>query len=167
MTKKLQKYLAGIATGDKQYAYDGKYYILDPYRIAEMVNPLPGLEIIEDEQNGKWLHDWMRKPEAYDGFGDYAFCPASSEELKNGVREICGRKRTPVAWRRNETFPAINARWMAEALECLKADGFYVRGKQEPVYIYSDEEIWNAEIAVLILPVIGYADEGFFEIIHG
>ena len=154
MTKKLQKYLAGIAADGKQYAYDGGYYVTDNYRIAEMTEPLPDVEVVTDPAKGKALYDWMRKASQRTEY-DYIFCPASAEEIKAEVKALCGRKQTPVVWKKNETFPALNARWMAEALENLKADGFYVRGRKEPVFVYS-EEIWKAGIAIMILPIVGY-----------
>ena len=91
------------------YEIDGKYFVYDRYRILQTEERIPRTELEENKNTKDLLEKFIG--ELWDWNLDYqALDIPSVEEIKEGIRECCGRKLDRVAFCWNGLYPTLDAR---------------------------------------------------------
>ena len=151
----LAKSLSTSVRGRKPavYTYDDRLFVLDDHRVLEIESGVEGLEMAEDEGLGsicKYNFDVTESREY-----DYqAFQLPTLKEIKDGIREAVGRKRTAVAYTPDLEW-AVNARYLAKAMEALNATTVYVSARKpatSPLVLFMDDDL-QSTTKELILPI--------------
>lgn len=177
MKKKVEKFAASIITSNTEkfkhlcgtIAYNGRYYVSDGYRVLEVEYPIPGFPVITNDQTGKSFEDVINKVE--EGNKTIHNLP-TAEVIKNGIRNLVGRKRDPVALRiagdsEPSVYPAVNARYLAEAIQALNCAVCYFDESERFKFMYLFEEDWlQSTVRHVILPINVITDETGFWVIH-
>lgn len=154
MKKRFEKVIMDIATGSdpiddkklfmKKHEANGRYFVTDGCRIAEFESDLDELE--EGNVQCEKFMDSVYKE-------NYIVVDLpTAEEIKAGIRGLCGRKLDVVVFR-NDYF-AINARWLYKAMEGLSAAKCYVNSDnpgKSPVFLFEHDN-YDGVNKVAILP---------------
>lgn len=84
------------------------------------------------------------------------------EEIKEGIRGVCGRKLDTVVW--SDGTITINARWLYKAMEALNAKTAYVsntRPKNMPIFLCENDDPQSIN-RVLIMPIYNRDKVGYW-----
>ena len=137
------------------YESDGKYYVFDRYRILQTEERVPGTELEEVKSTREFIGNYIRS--LSDWNLDYQAMDISSvEEIKEGIRECCGRKLDRVAFCLNGMYPTLDARTLWKALYALNARKIFVANVQDyrkrPVFILENDDP-QSENVFMLLPI--------------
>lgn len=156
MKKKLASHIMDIATNNRfcyQYTRDMRYFVTDSYRILEYDRPIDNLEI-NAHDNG--MIDMMDKfiRLLNDYYHDYHLYELPKiDEIRQGIRDMVGRKLTPVVW--SDGIITINARYLLKAMESLNATVCYI-STPEPhkqcIALFENDDL-TGMVRELILPI--------------
>lgn len=153
MKKKLIKHAMNIAEGNFKYQYPnggGGVYVTNNYVALELEEPIEKLEISEDKYIPKKIHEYMEW--SVEPAFDYRLYELPTvEELRKGIRNLIGKKRTRVVW--SDGNITLNARTLMKAMENLNATVAYVSNepRHRPIFLMENDDLqsFNREI---ILP---------------
>lgn len=139
------------------YKTENGYLVYDRFRILKTADPVPGCRLeTEENKTIKYMSNLMK--ELYSLEKDYRMREIpSAKEIRQEIRQICGRKRDRVVMRYRADMPALNAKEVIKGLEALNAENLYIAWNNyriNPVFIVSDDDTEAAENVMLILPVI-------------
>lgn len=171
MKKKLIKYAIDLAcsvdlehsgfAGIFQYADHGRFFVTDGYKILETETLIDGLSLNgESRMTANIIKhmDAVNEPEL-----DYQLYDLPTvEEIKEGIRGVCGRKLDRVVW--SDGTITINARWLYKAMEALNAKTAYVsntRPKNMPIFLCENDDPQSIN-RVLILPIYNRDKVGYW-----
>lgn len=171
MKKKLIKYAIDLAcsvdlehsgfAGIFQYADHGRFFVTDGCRILETETLIDGLSLNgESRMTANIIKhmDAVNEPEL-----DYQLYDLPTvEEIKEGIRGVCGRKLDRVVW--SDGTITINARWLYKAMEALNAKTAYVsntRPKNMPIFLCENDDPQSIN-RVLILPIYNRDKVGYW-----
>lgn len=171
MKKKLIKYAIDLAcsvdlehsgfAGIFQYADHGRFFVTDGCRILETKTLIDGLSLNgESRMTANIIKhmDAVNEPEL-----DYQLYDLPTvEEIKEGIRGVCGRKLDRVVW--SDGTITINARWLYKAMEALNAKTAYVsntRPKNMPIFLCENDDPQSIN-RVLILPIYNRDKVGYW-----
>ena len=171
MKKKLIKYAIDLAcsvdlehggfAGIFQYADHGRFFVTDGCRILETETLIDGLSLNgESRMTANMIKhmDVVNEPEL-----DYQLHDLPTvEEIKDGIRGVCGRKLDRVVW--SDGTITINARWLYKAMEALHATKAYVsstRPKNTPIFLCENDDPQSIN-RVLILPIYNRDKVGYW-----
>lgn len=154
MKKRFEKVIMDIATSSdpiddknlymKKHIANNKYFVTDGHRIAEFDTDIDDLEK-GNVQCEKFMDEVYKK--------NYVVVDLpTAEEIKAGIRGLCGRKLDRVVFR-NDYF-AINARWLYKTMEGLSATKCYVNSDnpgKNPVFLFEHDN-YDGTNKVAILP---------------
>ena len=85
-----------ICNGDL-FTVDGRYLVSDGYRILETSEPVEGTTECLDKRCAIRMISYLDEPLSSEK-NYVSYDVPSVTELKNGIRELCGRKQQTVAW---------------------------------------------------------------------
>jgi len=143
MTKAMKKHIDSIRSSEKRFAVrlqDGKLVaITDTYRVLVLPGDAEIPNLLIEQGNAKMLEDILKFDEDYKL--DYKMRELPTlKEIKDGIREVAGRTLTRVCWSPDGEL-ALNARWLAEAMEVLHAKEMYAcTSKRHPVILYDRDD---------------------------
>lgn len=171
MKKKLIKYAVDLANsidlehggfaGVFQYTEDGRFFVTDSFRVLETETLIDDLVLKDDSKMTatmiKYI-DAVNEPEL-----DYQLYDLPTvEEIKEGIRGVCGRKLDRVCW--SDGTITMNARWLYKAMEALNAKKAYVsntRPKNSPILLCENDDPQSIN-RVLILPIYNRDKVGYW-----
>ena len=171
MKKKLIKYAIDLAcsvdlehggfAGIFQYTEDGRFFVTDGCRILETETLIDDLALKDDSKmtaNMKKYIDAVNELEL-----DYQLYDLPTvEEIKEGIRGVCGRKLDTVVW--SDGTITINARWLYKAMEALHATKAYVsaaKPKNMPIFLCENDDPQSIN-RVLIMPIYNRDKVGYW-----
>ena len=150
MTEKLMKHIMRIGTRERSYIAElagGMAAVTDTCRV--LFFPLEMLQPEELRKMKKWNEKWNGSTKLFDDVlkidGAYKYRMAREWKLadvKAGIREAAGgEKGARVLWH-EYGCPTLNARWMLEAMEAIRARLLYASGDgKEPAILYAGDDV--------------------------
>ena len=171
MKKKLIKYAIDLAcsidvehggfAGIFQYADHGRFFVTDGCRVLETETLIDGLSLNGESRmtaNIIKYFNSVNEPEL-----DYhLYNLPTVEEIKEGIRGVCGRKLDTVVW--SDGTITMNARWLYKAMEALRATKAYVsqaRPKYSPILLCENDDPLSIN-RVLIMPIYNRDKVGYW-----
>jgi len=144
MTKAMEKHIVNIWCQERSFAahmLDGKLIgVTDGCRVLVLPGDTEITSIFLQKKNAKILEDILKFDEDYKL--DYKMRELPTlKEIKGGIKEVAGRNyRTRVCWSPDGEL-ALNAKWLAAAMEVLHTREMYTcTSKRHPVILYDRDD---------------------------
>ena len=160
MKKALEKFAADILngkyygnTGSRKYIKQGGwYYITNGYAILRLSEPINDYSLDN-------VVDPSRVEKIFNKYEKFDFLLAdnspTTDELRNGIKYVAGRKYGINVVFNDEFLPALNARILLAAMESLHAKNIYY-GKENrytsQIYIFQDDDF--SKSAFTLFPIV-------------
>lgn len=171
MKKKLIKYAVDLAcsidvenggfAGIFQYTEDGRFFVTDGCRILETEIRIDDLVLKDDSKMTAHMKQYIDAVNELEL--DYQLYDLPTvEEIKEGIRGVCGRKLDNVVW--SDGKITINARWLYKAMEALNAKTAYVsaaRPRYAPILLCENDDPLSIN-RVLIMSIYNRDKVGYW-----
>ena len=139
------------------FAYEGRNFCADMYRIIETETQIPYLDLRTDHVDLYVRHMETITNRDYD-YQLHDLPPV--KEIKDGIHALVGRKFDTVGW--SDGVVTINARFLYKTMEALKAKKCYVSSKKYSGIFFFEDDDPEAINKCMVLPVVDNGKRGFW-----